>query len=49
MNIYEKVKETAMQSGMWQADFIDTQDLMFYPEIWDNALVLYQICPGRFV
>lgn len=49
MNIYEKVKETAMQSGMWQADFINTQDLMFYPEIWDNALVLYQICPGRFV
>ena len=40
MNIYEKVRETAMQSGMWQADFIDTQDLLFYPEI-------REICEGN--
>ena len=33
MDIYEKVKETAMQSGIWQADFISTQELLFYPEI----------------
>ena len=33
MDIYEKVKETAMQSGMWQTGFINTQDLLFYPEI----------------
>lgn len=40
MNICEKVRETAMQSGMWQADFIDTQDLLFYPEI-------REICEGN--
>ena len=33
MDIYEKIKETAMQSGMWQTGLIDTHDLMFYPEI----------------
>ena len=26
MDIYEKVKETAMQSGMWQTGYINTQD-----------------------
>lgn len=33
MDIYEKVKETAMQSGMWQTGYINTRDLLFYPEI----------------
>lgn len=33
MDIYEKVKETAIQSGMWQTGYINTQDLLFYPEI----------------
>lgn len=33
MNICERIKEAAIQSGMWQADFIDTKDLSFYPEI----------------
>ena len=33
MDIYEKVKETAMQSGMWQTGYINTQDLLFYSEI----------------
>ena len=29
----EKVRETALQSGMWQADCIGTEKLVFYPEI----------------
>lgn len=33
MNIDEKVKETARRSGMWQADIINTKDLLFYPEL----------------
>ncbi len=40
MDICEKIKETAMQSGMWQADFINTEDLVFYPEI-------REICKGN--
>ena len=33
MDICEKIKETAIQSGIWQADFINTKDLLFYPVI----------------
>lgn len=40
MDICEKVKEAAMQSGMWQANFINTKDLVFYPEI-------REICKGN--
>lgn len=40
MDICEKIKETAIQSGMWQADFINTKDLLFYPEI-------REICKGN--
>lgn len=40
MDICEKVKEAAMQSGMWQANFINTKDLLFYPEI-------REICKGN--
>lgn len=40
MDICEKVKETAMESGMWQADFINPEDLVFYPEI-------REICKGN--
>ena len=40
MDICKKVKETAMQSGMWQADFINPEELVFYPEI-------REICKGN--
>ena len=40
MDICEKVKEAPMQSGMWQANFINTKDLVFYPEI-------REICKGN--
>ncbi|MGI6007293.1 MAG: DUF2284 domain-containing protein [Ruminococcus sp.] len=40
MNIYEKVKETALGSGMWEAGFIGTDELVFYPEI-------REICKGN--
>lgn len=40
MDICEKIKETAVQSGMWQADFINTKGLLFYPEI-------REICKGN--
>ena len=40
MDICKKIKETAIQSGMWQAGFINTRDLLFYPEI-------REICNGN--
>ena len=40
MDILKKIKEAAMQSGMWQADFINTENLSFYPEMQD-------ICKGN--
>lgn len=33
MDICKKLKEIAIQSGMYQADFIYTSELKFYPEI----------------
>lgn len=33
MHICEKIKDIAIQSGMWQANFSNTEDLSFYPEI----------------
>jgi len=33
MDVDRKVKEAAAKSGMWQADFINTKKLQFYPEI----------------
>lgn len=35
-----EVKKAAMESGMWQADFINTKDLSFYPEV-------REICKGN--
>lgn len=40
MDIYMEVKKAAMESGMWQADFINTKDLSFYPEV-------REICKGN--
>lgn len=40
MDLCKRVKETAMQSGMWQAGFIDPAELVFYPEI-------REICRGN--
>ena len=40
MELYEKVKETAAKSGMWQAGFVDLEDVVFYPEI-------REICKGN--
>lgn len=33
MDLWEKIHKTAMQSGMWQAGFLSTKDLVCYPEI----------------
>lgn len=40
MDICEKIKEIAMESGMYQADFINPAELIFYPEI-------REICKGN--
>lgn len=39
-DVCKKIKETAIQSGMWQAGFINTRDLLLYPEI-------REICNGN--
>lgn len=40
MKLEERIKKSALQSGMWQADWIDTKYLKFYPEI-------REICKGN--
>ena len=33
VDIYQEVKDIAMRSGVWEANYLDTKDLTFYPEI----------------
>ena len=40
IDIYQKVKGIAVSSGVWEADYLATKDLLFYPE-------LREICKGN--